>query len=183
VGGGGGGGCYSLSQRPIISWLWARTANETRVLTFCSRSGALVCALHKHEAFALTQHVLRPYSTRNLDVARRIYNYRLTQARRMLECAFGVVCNKWRIFHCAIDVCPDFCDVIVKTCCILHKFVRQRDGFQCQDTLYECPLESIKAVGISGNVTGTAGERRAQRTGMSLRLGAWQRASLVGMYM
>jgi hypothetical protein len=38
----------------------------------------------------------------------------------MVECAFGILCNKWRIFHCAIDVCPDIWDVIVKTCCILH---------------------------------------------------------------
>jgi len=94
----------------------------------------------------------------------------------MLECAFGTVCNKWRIFRCAIDFCPDFCDVIVETCCILHNFVRQRDGFQCQDTLCECPLESIKAVGNRRNVTGTDMERRSQRTGMSLRWGAWQGA-------
>ena len=80
----------------------------------------------------------------------------LTRARRMVECAFGILCNKWRIFHRAIDVRPDFCDVIVKTCCILHNFVRQRDGCQFQDTLYECPLESIKVVGTRGNVTGTA---------------------------
>ena len=93
-----------------------------------------VCALHKHEAFALSQHVLRPYCSISLDVARLIYNYRLTRARRMLEWVFGIVCNKWTIFHCAIDVCPDFCNVIVKTCCILHNFVRQRDGFQFQDT-------------------------------------------------
>jgi hypothetical protein len=108
------------------------------------------------EAFALSHHVLWPYPSGNLDVARRIYNYRLTRARRMVECAFGILCNKWRILHRAIDVCPDFCDVIVKTCCILHNFVRQRDGFQFQDTSYECPLESTKAVGTRGTVTGTA---------------------------
>jgi len=83
-----------------------------------------VCALHKHEAFALS-HVLRLYPSRNLDVARRIYNYRLSRARRMVDCAFGIVRNKWRIFHRAIHVCPYFWDVIVKTCCILHNFVRQ----------------------------------------------------------
>jgi hypothetical protein len=104
----------------------------------------------------LLSHVLRPYPNRNLDVARRIYNYRLTRAGRKVECAFGIPCNKWRIFHSAIDVRPDFSDVIVKTCCILHNFVHQRDGFQFHDTLYECPLDSIKAVGIRGNVTGTA---------------------------
>jgi hypothetical protein len=74
----------------------------------------------------------------------------------MVECAFGIYRNKWRIFHRAIDVCPDFCDVIVKTCCIPHNFVRQRDGFQFQDTLYEWPLESIKAVSTRFNVTGKA---------------------------
>jgi len=96
-----------------------------------------VCALHKHEPFAVSQHVLRQYSNRNLDVARRIYNYRLTRARRILLRAFGIVCNKWRIFHYTIDVCPDFCDLSVKTFCILHNFVHQRDGFQFQGILYE----------------------------------------------
>jgi len=125
------------------------------------------CTLHKHEALALS-HVLRPYSSRNLDVAGRTYNYRLTRVRKILLCVFGITCNKWRIFHRATDVCPDFCDVTVKTCCILHNFFRQRDGLQFQGTLYECPLESIKAVANTGNVTGTDMGRRAQRTGMSV---------------
>ena len=110
----------------------------------------------RDEAFALSQHDLQPYSSRNFDVARRICNYRLTRARRMVECPFGIVCNKWRILHRAIDVCPLFCDAIVKTCCRLHSFVRQKDGFQFRDALYEWPLKSIKAVGTRGNVTGKA---------------------------
>jgi hypothetical protein len=83
------------------------------------------------EAFALSQQFLRPYSSRNFDVARRIYNYTLTRARRMLECAFGIVCNKWRIFRRAMDVCPIFCYIIVKTCCILHNFVRRLSVSGC----------------------------------------------------
>ena len=114
-------------------FLTVRTDGE-RNARFAHDLAQSVFTLHKYEALALS-HVLRPYSSRNLNVARRIYNYRLTRARRMLECAFGIVCNKWRIFHCAIDVCPDFCDVIVKTCCVLHNFVHQRDGFQFQGPL------------------------------------------------
>jgi len=78
------------------------------------------------------------------------------------------VCNKWRIFRRATDVCPDFCDVTVKTCYILQNFIRQRDGFQFQGTVFECPLENIKAVANRGNVTGTDMGRRAPMTGMSL---------------
>ncbi|GFG31125.1 hypothetical protein Cfor_04617 [Coptotermes formosanus] len=108
------------------------------------------------ETFALSEHVLRPYPSRNLAIPKRIYNYRITRARRMVECAFGILCNKRRIFHRAIDIRPDFCDVIVKTCCILYNFVRQKEGFQFQDTLFECPLDTVKAVGTRGDVRGTA---------------------------
>jgi hypothetical protein len=48
----------------------------------------------------------------------------------MVACAFVILCTKWRNCHRASDVYPDFCDVIVETCCILHDFVRQRvSGF------------------------------------------------------
>ena len=84
-----------------------------------------------------------------------------------MECAFGIVFNKWSVFHCAIDVCPDFYEVRVKTCCLhaLHNFFLKRDGFQFQDTLYECPLDSIKAVVNRGTDMG----RMAQGTAMSHR--------------
>lgn len=95
------------------------------------------------EAFALSKHVLRPYARKNFTQATRIFNYRLTRARRMVECTFGILANKWRIFHSPIDVNPDFCDSIIKACCVLHNFVWQRDGVTFDDTLYECPLESI----------------------------------------
>ena len=106
------------------------------------------------EAFALSEHVLRPYPNRNLSVQQRIYNYRLTRARRMVECAFGILANKWRIFHRPLDVTPQICDSIVKACCILYNFVRRNDGFQLEDTLYESNFESIEATGARGNIEG-----------------------------
>jgi hypothetical protein len=131
------------------------------VLTFSSRSGAVsVCATQARGICSVT--CFTTIHCRNLDVAWRIYNNRLTWARRMVACAFDTLCNKWRSFYFAIDVYPDFWDVIVRTCCIVHNFVRQRDGFQFQATSYECPLESVKAVGTRGNVTGTTMGKRAQ---------------------
>ena len=106
------------------------------------------------EAFALLEHVSRPYPNRNLCVKQRIYNYRLTKARRIVECAFGILANKWRIFHRPLDVTPQFCDSIVKACCILHNFVRRNVGFQLEDTLYESNFESIHAPGVRGNTIG-----------------------------
>jgi len=87
------------------------------------------------EAFALSEHVLRPYPNRNLSVQQRIYSYRLTGARRMAECAIGILANKWRAFHRPLDATPQSCDSIVKTFCILHNFFCRNDWFQLEDTL------------------------------------------------
>lgn len=41
-------------------------------------------------AFPLTKNLMRPYSVRNLDNMKRIYNYRLNRGRKSIECVFVV---------------------------------------------------------------------------------------------
>ena len=86
------------------------------------------------EAFKISNNILRPFPARNLDSRKRVFNYRLSRCRRTVECTFGILANKWRIFHSPILVQPDFIDTIVKACCILHNFVRKRDGINFEDT-------------------------------------------------
>lgn len=93
------------------------------------------------EAFGLHTNVLRPYPGRGLNETRRVFNYRLSRARRTVECAFGVLTNKWRVLHTPILVEPEFCDNIVKACCILHNFVRKRDGSNYEDAELNCDVQ------------------------------------------
>ncbi|XP_046388639.1 protein ALP1-like [Ischnura elegans] len=87
------------------------------------------------EGFGLTTKLLRPYSGKCLDVKKRIFNYRLSRARRNIECSFGILANKWRIFHRPLNVEISLCESIIKVCCLLHNFVRERDGFKVEDTI------------------------------------------------
>ena len=107
------------------------------------------------EAFTLSEHVLRPYTNVQLTCLKHIRNYRLSRARRIVDCALGILANKCRLFRRTVDVKPDFCD-ITKPCCDLHSYVRKNDGIQFDDTLYECPLGSARPVGTSGSVRGIA---------------------------
>lgn len=93
------------------------------------------------EAFGLSTNLLRPYSGTHLPVEKRVFNYRLSRARRYVECSFGILSNKWRIFHRPIDVSIDFAVDIVKCCCVLHNFVRDRDGLNLDDSLTICGFE------------------------------------------
>ncbi len=107
------------------------------------------------EAFRLHTNLQRPFPQRNLDPRRRVYNYRLSRCRRSVECAFGILANKWKVFHTPILVEPDFGDDIIKACCILHNFVRRRDGYNFEDTLTH-PCADIRnfGPGISGTGPG-----------------------------
>ncbi|KAJ4438320.1 hypothetical protein ANN_14262 [Periplaneta americana] len=85
------------------------------------------------EAFKLNINLLRPYPARELTPRRRVFNYRLSRCMRTVECAFGIMANKWRVFHSPLLVQPNFVDDVIKACCILHNFVRKRDGVNFED--------------------------------------------------
>lgn len=52
----------------------------------------------------------------------------------MIESTFGILTNKLRIFHRPLNVNTDLAIEIVKCCCVLHNFIRVKDGYQNQDT-------------------------------------------------
>lgn len=87
------------------------------------------------EGFGLSTNLLRPYAGKCMSIKKRVFNYRLCRARRNIECSFGILANKWRIFHRPLNVDLPLCEDIIKVCCVLHNFVRERDGFQVEDTL------------------------------------------------
>jgi len=78
-----------------------------------------------NEAFAFSNNLLKPYGGHQLP--KRIFNYRLTRARRYVKCTFGNLTNKWRILHRALNVSEPAANDIVKVCVICTMlFVRLR---------------------------------------------------------
>lgn len=78
------------------------------------------------EAFAMRPDLLKPYRRETLTKERRIFNYRLSRARRVVENTFGILASRFRIFHTCINLNLDNIDIVVLTCCVLHNFLRKR---------------------------------------------------------
>ena len=66
---------------------------------------------------------MKPYPQRNLTHDKRIFNYRLCRARRIVENAFGVVANRWRVLLKRIDITPQRAEVVVLAACCLHNLM------------------------------------------------------------
>lgn len=75
------------------------------------------------DAFPLTSYMMKPYPHRNLVKQKRVFNYRLSRARRVVENAFGILAHRWRIFLTTIKLSPDKVTDIIFAACCLHNFM------------------------------------------------------------
>lgn len=80
------------------------------------------------EGFPLSTNILRPYNNRVLNNNRRIFNYRLSRGRKIVECAFGMLVSKFRVFETPISCTVDKADKIVKAACVLQNFIKKHDN-------------------------------------------------------
>ncbi|XP_068082638.1 uncharacterized protein [Anabrus simplex] len=79
------------------------------------------------EAFPLKSYIMRPYPGQQLDRTKRIFNYRLSRARRVVENTFGILTQKFRIYNRRIQSKPESIDNIILATCVLHIFIRKYD--------------------------------------------------------
>ena len=72
------------------------------------------------DAFALKSYLMKPYPQQDLDLQKRVCNYRFSCARRIVENVFGLLANRWQVFGSPIALCPNKVEVVTIATVILH---------------------------------------------------------------
>ncbi|XP_064468553.1 uncharacterized protein LOC135379852 [Ornithodoros turicata] len=62
-----------------------------------------------------------------LDDTKRVYNTRLSHARRRIENAFGILASRWRIFRRPLNVKVENVELLVQASIVLHNFLRAQE--------------------------------------------------------
>jgi len=77
------------------------------------------------DAFPMKRYILKPYPSRLYDDTNsRVFNYRLSRARRIVENSFGILANRWRVLRGRMLLSPEKAQKVVLACCVLHNFLR-----------------------------------------------------------
>lgn len=155
------GGIFSHSNLSRQLENGALNANQEKVLP--GTDIALPHFLVGDEAYPLYTYLMRPYPQRNLGPQEEIFNKRLTNARQVVECAFGILSSKWRLLLKAIEVNPDRADVIIKCICLLHNVIIDEEGIQ------NMPTETPCQANVNRNIFMTAGEKRSATRAHNIR--------------
>jgi hypothetical protein len=80
------------------------------------------------EAYPLKSNLMRPFARRQLNNMKRIYNYRQSRARRIVECAFGILTKRFNVFENKMLVHPDKATVITQAACVLHNIIMDKES-------------------------------------------------------
>ncbi|CAK1589075.1 unnamed protein product [Parnassius mnemosyne] len=77
------------------------------------------------EAFPLKTYLMRPYPGHQAtgDANKTNFNHRLSLARRLVENAFGILTQRFRIFQRRMKLAPENVDYIILSTCVLHNFL------------------------------------------------------------
>lgn len=80
------------------------------------------------QAFPLMANLMKPYPDKHITREEKIFNYRLSRARRVVENAFGILASRFRVFLSPITIDVQHVDAVVLASCALHNYLRCNGG-------------------------------------------------------
>ena len=89
------------------------------------------------DAFAMKTWLMKPYSHHSQIHHEKIFNYRLSRARRVVENAFGLMQARLRVFGTSMLQQPKNVKKITMCGCVLHNLILERYPFASNPVDYE----------------------------------------------
>lgn len=86
-------------------------------------------------AFQMHENLIKPFSGTSFTNKERIFNYRLSRARRIVENVFGILVSRFGGLQTTISLAPEKAKTIVLACCYLHNFLRKKQSYRFADLI------------------------------------------------
>ncbi|KAK9708473.1 DDE superfamily endonuclease [Popillia japonica] len=78
------------------------------------------------DVFRLTKRLMKPWSQKSTK-EEKIFKYRLSRARRIVENAFGILTNSFQVLQKDINLEVSKVQDVALACCVLHNYIKHKD--------------------------------------------------------
>lgn len=126
------GGQGRISDSGVLknSLLWKKLQNNELNLpsdkTLPNRKIKVPYVFLGDDAFSLNQNLMKTYpAEQKRGSKKRIYNYRLSRARRIIENVFGIMSSIFRVLRKPMLLSPEKATIVIMACVYLHNFLRK----------------------------------------------------------
>ncbi|XP_044744271.1 uncharacterized protein LOC123306367 [Coccinella septempunctata] len=139
------GGVFRNSKLSEI--LQKNSANLPKDQALLGRSKAIPFVVVADDAFPLKTNLSKPFPMRGLSLQHRRFNYRLSRARRVVENAFGILANRFRVLLNPISLNVEKVEAICLACVCLHNYLLEdipTENRACSD-ITDIPRIGIQA--------------------------------------
>lgn len=78
------------------------------------------------DAFPLKPYLMKPYTSHRMPLTKeeKVFNYRISRARRIVENAFGILVSRFRVFDRKLSCSLLTVNKLVRAACGLHNWLR-----------------------------------------------------------
>eukprot|EP00794_Sanderia_malayensis_P001940 gene1940-2206_t len=118
---------YLKVPRTPDEWKKAKMDDKSIGFPISEELGDSCLKCHYHiigdDAFPLRNDIMKPFPFRQLVHEQQIFNYRLSRARRVVENAFGIMANRFRVLLTKIALEPKKAEKVVLAICCLHNML------------------------------------------------------------
>ena len=128
VGSNGRGSDAGVYRNSTISraleGVWLNIRNGIQLVSDTNTAPMTIVA---DDAFPLKPYRMKPYPDIGLDRNLHIFNCMLSRARRVVENAFGILANHFRVLRTVIALSPTKAELAVLAVCVLHNYLRESE--------------------------------------------------------
>ena len=89
----------------------------------CHRTENIIHVFVDDDAFQMKEYMLKPYARTDRDIEKRVFDYRLSRARCIIENSFGIVAARFRIFRRPFNAQVETVCSITKAAVALHNYL------------------------------------------------------------
>lgn len=112
----------------LSTYLEDKSLNLPQPRKLCGQTEDVPFVILADDAFPLKTYIMKPFAFKNQPVENRVYNYRLSRGRRVVENAFGLLSVKFRALRKPFELEPNKTTMVILAMCVLHNLLLTRES-------------------------------------------------------